>query len=447
MKPASLGRRLLLVSTAVAAVFLGLTGLALDQAYRSSQAEAARDRLQGHVYTLLAAARLEDGALIIPGALPEARFHQHGGGLYGRIRDGDGRVLWRSDSAAGLDWSAGRTPAPGELAHERLEINQEASRGLSYGLSWEDPDTGSGTFIIDVAESRTDGREQLGAFRQTLWGWLGAAAAALLLTQVLVQRWLLAPLRRALRELQEVRRGRQEHLQAVYPRELTPLTEGINRLLRAERERRRIVQHSLADLAHGLKTPLAVIRGALDDRADDALRRDAMDQIDRMDASVRYQLARAGRSRERMGQRAAVRPVAERLLRTVGALRQPLPELTLECPDDLHFPGPKEELLELLGNLVENAARYCRSAIRVVATAASDGEGLSLMVEDDGPGIPAHERNRVLLRGERADQHAPGNGIGLAVVADLTRAYGGELSIDTGALGGARITVHLPSPA
>ncbi len=443
----SLGWRLLLISALAAMLFLGLTGLALDQAYRSSQVEAARERLQGHVYTLLAAARLEDGVLTIPGGLPEARFHQPGGGLYGRIRDGRGNPLWRSDSAVGLDWSAGAAPEPGVLFHSRLELNREPVRVLSYGLHWEEPDSDSGTFIVDVAETRLEGQRQLGAFRQTLWGWLGVAAAAMLLTQALLQRWGLAPLRRAVRELQEVRRGRQERLRDRYPRELLPLTESINRLLRAERRRRQAVQHGLADLAHGLKTPLAVLRSALDAVADTEVQQQAREQIERMDASVRYQLARAGRSQERMGQQTPIRPVAERLLRTVPALRQPLPELVLECPDELCFPGPEEELLELLGNLVENAARYCRGRIHVTVAMEGDETGLRLEVADDGPGIPAACRDRVLLRGERADERQPGNGIGLAIVRDLAEAYGGRLTIDEGPLQGTRITLGIPLPA
>ncbi|MCP1673793.1 two-component system sensor histidine kinase PhoQ [Natronocella acetinitrilica] len=446
MKRTSLGRRLLLASTLVAAVFLGLTGLALDQAYRSSLAEATRDRLQNHVYTLLAAARLDGGQLQVPSDLPEARFHHPESGLYGRIRDGSGNTIWQSESLLGLHWPMGPIPAPGELTYSLLELDQEGNRSLSYGLSWEDPDTGTGVFIVDVAESRADGLRQLGAFRQTLWGWLGAAAAALLITQALIQRWGLAPLHRAVRELQEVRRGRQDVLQSEYPQELEPLTDGINRLLRAERERRRQVQHSLADLAHSLKTPLTVLRGALENPGDGRSRQDVLDQINRIDASVRYQLARAGRSRERMGDQTPVRPVAERLLRTVAALRQPLPLLDLDCDATVHFPGPEEELLELLGNLVENATRYCDGNIRLAAMDNGPGT-LTLVVEDDGPGISEASRQRVLDRGERADEQAPGSGIGLAVVADLCRAYGGTITIDTGDLGGARITLTIPMPA
>ena len=165
--------------------------------------------------------------------------------------------------------------------------------------------------------------------------------------------------------------------------------------------------------------------------------------MERIDGSVRYHLARAGRSRERLGERTPLRPVAERLLRALPGQRSPMPEMELDCGDQVVFPGPEDELMELLGNVLDNAVRHCSSRVRVSA-AMADGAELRIMIEDDGTGIPAHARERVTRRGERADTRHPGEGIGLAVVADLVAAYSGTLELDTSPLGGARISLRVP---
>ncbi len=439
----SLHRRLLLGALVVAVLFLGLTGVALDQAFRSSLAQAERERLQNHVYTLLAAARVEDGALRIPGDLPDGRFAQAGGGLYGRISDADGDVTWRSGSLSGLQWPRAETAGPGDLRFGRLELNQEQARSLGYGVRWSDPDAGTREYTVEVAESRLDSREELSVYRRTLWGWLIAAGVGLLLSQALLQHWGLRPLRRLVRELRDVRQGRKAQLDAAAPPELVPLADGVNRLLRAERERRRQYQTSLADLAHSLKTPLAVLRGTLETGATHGANREGLEQVERIDGSVRYHLARAGRSRERLGERTPLRPVAERLLRALSGQRTPVPDMELDCGDDVVFPGPEDELMELLGNVLDNAVRHCRHRVRVAATVAG-GSQLEILVEDDGPGIPADARERVTRRGERADTRHPGEGIGLAVVADLVAAYSGTLELSISPLGGARISLRVP---
>ncbi len=442
----SLHRRLLLAALAVAVLFLGLTGLALDQAFRSSLAQAERERLQNHVYTLLAAGRVEDDVLGIASDLPDSRFHQPAGGLYGRIVDADGNVVWRSGSLSGLEWPRGDTVAPGERRFARLELNREPARSLGYGLRWSDPDAGTQEYTVEVAESRMDGRAELSAYRRTLWGWLIAAGAGLLFTQALLQHWGLRPLRQTVRELRDVRQGRKDALETTEPAELAPLTQGINRLLQAERQRRRQYQTSLADLAHSLKTPLAVLRGTLEPGHDAPDTRDALDQVDRIDTTVRYHLARAGRSQERLGQRTPLYPVAQRLMRALPGLRDPVPAMALDCPETLNFPGPEDELMELLGNLLDNAIRHCQQQVRLTARTVEQEQLLEMVIDDDGPGIPEQDRERVLRRGERADSRHPGQGIGLAIVSELVTAYGGSIEIDTAPLGGARISLRVPLP-
>jgi len=455
----SLQRRLLLVATLVVAAFLGATGLVLDQAFRGSLERAQEDRLQGYLYTLLAAAELEDGHLRIPAELPEARFHTGGSGLYAVVLDTERRRTWQSASLIGLSLS-GRVPediplmAPGERRYYQNSLNGVPLSVLAYGLHWEDADGDSGEFTLHVAESVDARRQQLDAYRTSLWGWLAAAAAALLLTQALVLRWSLRPLRHMGRDLLAMEAGRKQQLDGRYPQEIRGLTDSLNHLISAERERTTRYRNSLADLAHSLKTPLAVLRSTLESDPAHPTPPAVLEQIERINATVDYQLGRAASAgMRRFGDNTLILPLARRLLDTIPRTRQlGAPVFTLDCPPDLHFPGPEGDLMELLGNLVDNACKWCKGEIRLQVGTREQQPGrqqpgrtdLIIIVEDDGPGVAPGQRERILQRGGRADESRPGHGIGLAVVRDLVDSYQGAISVDDSSLGGARFSLQLP---
>lgn len=440
----SLIRRLLLVSTLVLAGFLGATGMALDQAFRNSLDASRTQRMEALLYTLLAAASLEEDGLVVEPPLADARFRTLESGLYARILNAQGRAVWRSQSLIGYAWSGTATVPPGEQRWSTAHAAGEPLLVLSYGLEWEDPAVGSGRFTVELAEALSLRQAELQAFRQGLWGWLLGAAAALLLAQALIQRWGLAPLRRVASDLDAIRRGKHQSLSEQYPRELLPLTQSLNRLLRAERERGTRYRQALADLAHSLKTPLAVLRSRLESDPDSPAPPEVLEQIERMDSSLQYHLGRASRAgRAGLGESVQAAPVIERLLRAV-----PLPEdrdisTEVNCRPDARFPGPEADLMELLGNLLDNAAKWADSHIRLTVDAEADRR-LSLVVEDDGPGIPETLREQVLERGVRADQSRSGQGLGLAVVRDLVNDYEGDLTIGQSTLGGASLRVRLP---
>jgi two-component system, OmpR family, sensor histidine kinase PhoQ len=294
-----------------------------------------------------------------------------------------------------------------------------------------------------IREDRAAFEAQISEYRQSLWGWLVALAVLLLAAQAFALHQGLKPLRRVARELRAVERGHQAGLQGRYPVELRGLTDNLNALVRHERAQLARYRDALSDLAHSLKTPLAVLRGTLDTR--DLDRAQVLEQLERMERIVAYQLQRAATSgRSALTVPVPVKPLVERLAATLAKV-YPDHDVDFESrvPGDLQFRGNEGDFMELMGNLLDNAWKHGGSRVRVEA--GPDGKRLELAVCDDGPGIPPDQVPTILSRGGRLDEQVPGQGIGLAVVADIVAAYEGRIEIDRGPLDGTRVRVWLPS--
>lgn len=452
-RPLSLQTRLLWAASIALAAFLGATGYALDQAYRKSLTQAMRDRLQGYVWSYLSGSDLTvRGELILPDVAPEPRFERPQSGLYAGVSGQD--VAWRSPSALGRDLPFDVELDPGRTRFEGpLKSNVGGVYVFSQGVAWEQPDGKEVKLTFHVAEHESQLRRQINVYRRTLMTYLGTAALVLFLVQWLMLRWSLRPLRQVSNDLERVERGEQESLPDRYPRELKPLTRSINDVIGNEREQRTRYRNTLGDLAHSLKTPLAVMRAALEDPSPNADEQGATlaDQVRRMDEIVAYQLARAAAS----GHSTYSAPVpiethAESIvssLEKVYAARGVLCEFEIE--PGARFYGEQGDLMELLGNLLENAFKWAKDRVLLTVTQqkppGARRPGLTLLVEDNGPGIPDDKRDLLLQRGVRGDERVQGHGIGLSIVTDIVRSYRGELSVETSAeLGGARFTVRFP---
>jgi two-component system sensor histidine kinase PhoQ len=442
----SLRARVAFAAGAVLASFVLLTSVALEQAFRDSARSAREERLLGQLYLLMAAADAENGgALTFPEALAEPRFSLPGSGLYGQVTDEGGQVVWRSASALGVS-----PPFPGLLApgERRFETARDgAGRAYfveSFGVSWV---TGAAPrlYTFSVAEDLREFEAQLGRFRTSLAGWLGGMSLLLLAALGLALRWGLGPLRRVAQELQAVEAGTQERIEGSYPSELKALTDNLNALLAQERMRQKRLANAMGDLAHSLKTPLAVIRGAISEaRADRALAGALEEQVARMDKVVAHHLQRASAGTlSRLAAPVAVRPLAEKLVSALAKVHRGKPvQAALDVAGGVAFRGVEGDLMEILGNLLDNAYKWCRGRVRVTARRA-DG-GFTLAVEDDGPGIEPGEAERLLERGVRADESVPGHGIGLATVRDIATVYGADIAIERSSLGGARVLLRFP---
>ncbi|SEP86267.1 two-component system, OmpR family, sensor histidine kinase PhoQ [Ectothiorhodospira magna] len=427
----SLTLRVSLIAALMVAVFAVMTALALERAFRDSAVHALEERLQAQLFLLMGAAEVDtDGRVSLPERLPEPRLMLPDSGLHARISDGAGMTLWRSPSALGLSDPSLQT----RMFQARMTVDWETSAGVV-------------PLTFTLREDHTALEDQMGAYRRSLWGWLAGLAVLLLAAQSLALYLGLMPLRRVARELRAMEQGRQSILTGRYPVELKALTDSLNDLLRQERAQLARYRDGLADLAHSLKTPLSVLRGSLEsghERSGQQHMED-LEQLERMDRIVAYQLRRAATAGHRtLAAPLAIAPVVQRLGRTLDKVYPDKGVILFDrVSSDCHLRGNEGDLMELLGNLMDNAWKYGQS--RVMVSAAMKGRWLTLQVEDDGPGIPSDQVPVILARGGRLDEGVPGQGIGLAVVNDIVDAYEGRLTIGTSTLGGARVEVRLPT--
>jgi two-component system sensor histidine kinase PhoQ len=346
-----------------------------------------------------------------------------------------------------IDFPAADTPGNARFA--TLNNGPRRLLALSLGIEWED-DRGRVTpYTFSVAEDLATLRAEISGFRRTLWGWFGASVVLLMVVQGSILRWSLRPLRRVGEELADIEDGSRERLGSAYPAELAPLTQGINRFIAQEQARLEHYRRGLGDLAHSLKTPLAVLRGALEARPEAGSgTADAAREIDRMAAIVEYHLQRAATAGRRpLAAPVDIAPIVARVTDSLAKVhRDKGVECTIAVAAECRYRAEEGDLYELLGNLADNAFKWCRSRVWLQAGNRGDpaNPSLWLCVEDDGPGLPQGEAERLAQRGQRADASIPGHGLGLAMVNDLVSAYAGTLEIGHGETGGARIEVRLP---
>jgi len=453
--PPSVSRRLLIAVALPLLLFFVLTASAIDYVFRQQTTAALRERLEEQVVALVTAVDLDfDGKLVVNLLDPESRLDVPGSGQYAALRDESGKVLWSSPSLAGTDLVlGGKLPIGGVDFRYELARDGTTVAELSRGLQWAYGSGLSKKLVFTVGDSTAPQMRELWLFRQRMAGWFGALALVLLATMAWMMRRALAPVRRLEREIAALEGGGVSLLGEGYPRELAGVTKGLNALLNSERNRITRYRDTLGNLAHSLKTPLAVIRASLGSAETDERRSQASIQleIDRITQIVEHQLKRAAASG---GATLGQAPVP--VLALVTDLRAALIKvharkdlhIEIDVPPELGFLGDSGDILELLGNVIDNACKWCRSRVLVSAQLDPDRalpQRLSIVVDDDGPGIPQELRARVTERGVRADEHVPGHGLGLAMVRETVALYGGRFYIDTSiALGGARVELQLP---
>ncbi|MDD2867679.1 sensor histidine kinase [Neomegalonema sp.] len=312
-------------------------------------------------------------------------------------------------------------------------------------------------WLLTVAADEASLAAERGSFRRALILSLTALGLTLLAATALQSRFVLSPLRSLRAALAEYRAGRAPRIEGAYPAEVAPLVEDLNGLL--DRNERWIAQgrRRAADLAHEMKTPVAVLRNELDALAARQVSGEgaappgsesldmAFDALAQIERQTRRQLARA-RVGALQGSRTRLLPAAERLRRTMLRLHQRPLTIRLDLPQELVFRGDEEDLQELLGELMNNACVWARGELRISAEAVEtlQGERLRLTIEDDGPGAAPEQHARMLSAGGRLDSRRPGSGIGLAMVADLVEAYDGELTLGRAEAGGLLVRLLLP---
>ena len=439
----SIRARLLLGAALVLVAFMAGAGFAVQRAHADSVRAVHFSRLQGTIYLLLARAELDDtGALVMPAGFAEPRLSLPQSGLYASIWNVQRNEQWRSPSSLGVDPPFREQGVEtGQWRSEDLPGGAHGYLAVSYGVNWA-AGRREAPLVLSVVEDRAEFDREIATFARTLWFWLGGAGLLLLLAQTLLLQWGLKPLARVAAEIRRIEDGAQQKIEGRYPTEIAPLTDNLNTLIQQERVRQGRYKEALSFLAHSLKTPLAVLRNALNEpqQLPEAVR----DQVARMDDIVQHQLGRAGAGgATRFAPPVLLAPVLDRVRDALAKVyAEKNLSLTTECAPDLTWRIDEGDLFEVIGNVMDNAAKWARS--RVAARAWREGGKLWIRVEDDGPGFS--DTQSVLQIHVRGDERVPGHGVGLAVVNDLVASHHGELHLGRGALGGARVEISLPAP-
>ena len=446
--PKSLALRVTLLSTVLVVVALLVIATVIATLYSRASVRNFDQLLSAHLFNLIGSVGLDSESRLDGSPdFGDIRYSQPRSGWYWSVEPvtGDIEAPLSSPSMTGpvpappparvpFDSMFRRTYVTDGLAGERVRV---------FESEFELGGTGAAArFRIMGNESEL--RADIAAFRRQIWTYFAILGLALVAINAMAMRYGLRPLDRVRMALGDIREGRAHLLAGPFPHEIEPLAEEMNALIE---NNRRIVERSrtqVGNLAHSLKTPLAVIVNEGNALGGDRGRIIGQ-QAEAMRSQVEHYLQRAriAAQRESVIYRADAAAVLERLARVVAKLN-PDKDIATDLPDrPVIFAGEEQDLEEIVGNLLENAVKWSRHAVTLAL--AEDGEGrLVVRVADDGPGIPAERAAEALKRGRRLDEQVPGSGLGLSIVSELVSEYGGRLSLGRAALGGLEAKVELP---
>ena len=447
--------RLALVATLVLMAGLGAIGWMLDRSFNAALRTGAEDHLQAVVFGLLGAAQERSGGLAFGDEIGEPRLNRADSGLVAYVDNRLGEIVWRSPSMVRSVSRAveqpplDKRPRPGEFRFDVAEPPREPPRYvIAYTVVWESLGEEL-TFWVLAAQAPY--RAQVAAFRRSAAIGLALVGLVFVGIQLAALHWGLHPLRAMAERVRGLEAGTRSDIGADYPSELSGLARNLNRFIAYEKAARERYRRAMEDLAHSLKTPLAVLKNAVGE----SRRRSGQDpallaeQVERMETTVAHQLSRAAAARAAAPTaRVAAMPVAVRIVRALQRAYAEKRVAVAFLPGEdcgLAVRVDERDLMEMLGNLIENGFKYTAKRVRISAQPAAEGR-LRLAVEDDGAGVPTAQRKTILERGTRGDAAAAGHGVGLAVVAELADVYDGALHIDDSPeLGGARFGLELPA--
>lgn len=444
VKALSLSKRLLLAVSIILTIFLGFTAFSLNNAFKASYDVTQHKQLKNHIYMLLTAAEFtESGTINMPSSLAEPAFSTPNSGLYAQIVK-ENSTVWYSDSLLGRTLALPNIQRQQEL-FSTIESGSDKLLNLAYSVVWENSKGQQYDFTLHVSQDLKATQQANHEFRLNLWYWLGGTGLGLLLIQILILRLSLRPLSVVADDLQAIENGAENRLSQNYPKELNQLTHNINTLLDQEQSRKQRYKNALADLAHSLKTPLAVLQNELDTKRGNVLHyRETDKQLEQIIKSMDYQLQRAATE----GRTTLQGPVAiSQLINKIAASLDKVYEnkqvqYQSELDITLTLSADEGDMYELFGNVLENAYKYCTN--RVSVSIKTDEDHITFYIDNDGAGIPQAAQADILKRGKRMDTQTEGQGLGLAIASDIVDAYQGEIRLGKSQRGGACFIITLP---
>jgi two-component system sensor histidine kinase PhoQ len=429
----SLKLRQAIVCLALLMFILPASFLAIERAFFAQLLTSTEQKLEVHLYSLLSELTNNNDVFDINNSVLPVDFLRPDTGISAYIVSED-KLVWQSDSSLNQTF----TPPTHEMLpgkHEFVALEQDGKTYwvLSFALLF-DMGERSMPLTLHILQDDRLLEAPMQSFRKTLLRWFIGIGFMLALIMLLAYYWTTRPLSALDHEIREVESGRQQQLTQQYPTELQSIKEDLNLLLDNQNRQKQRYRHHLSDLAHALKTPVAVLKtSALAEQPE------LRDQIDRITAMIEHQLKRASSSGQDIWlKQIPVSPVVEQLKSALQKIyRDKDICFELDCPPQLMFRGDETDLMEMLGNLLDNACKACRQHVRL----SVQNKPLQLTVEDDGPGVPADKKAQLLNRGTRLDTYAEGHGVGLSIVDELCQSYQGQLEISQSALGGARFSL------
>ncbi len=448
----SLKARLIISALLLILILLPLIGFTLNDAFKQQVSTSAKNELKAYLYSILAVTEVDKGQLMMPAALAENQFNVIQSGLFALISTPindthSSDVIWQSNSFLGLLLPTSLPqPELGKSKFKQIELEGKPHIIYSYSVSFERKTLSKDRLSVEniafpltvhIIKDQLDYQAQIDLFSQHLWSWLLILMVFLILVQLAWLLWTLKPLAQFKRELKLIEQGKAIQIKARYPNELQAVAQQLNTLLNTEQRQRTRYRNALSDLAHSLKTPLAVIQSQKD------LSKSSFDQTAIISRIISHQLKRAQTAAGASWHLGVnVMSVSDKLVRTLPKIyREPQIEITSNVDKQCIFKGDEADLTEILGNVLDNACKAAKR--RVHLTVCMAGSRLTIDIEDDGPGVSPALESEIFERGMRADSYQQGNGIGLAIVRDLVDSYQGQLSVSRSeALGGAKFSLN-----
>lgn len=455
-RPRSLAQRLFLSAALWSLAILLIAGLVLSALYRRTAEQSFDERLGVYLRAIVAdIATPGDDTRTEPGQLGDPQFELSLSGWYWQITPLDQQ---RPQIKASRSLFASRLPkledygVAAQLGGQRRGYapgpDGRALRIVERVIDAED----EGHFLVQVAATTDQLESEIYRFELALAGTFVILALALVGSTLLQVRWGLRPLRRLQNEVAAIRRGEGDRIDGSFPPDLSPLAAELNLLIASNREIVERARTQVGNLAHALKTPLSVIANEVDaDRTPLAAKVTEQAQVMREQVNYYLDKARAAARSNVIGSAIEVEPVVAALIRTFEKIyRDRDIEFSAAVDAPVRFRGERQDLEEMLGNLLDNAGKWARGHVTLVLTRDADPAGLGqdyleIVIEDDGPGLPASQREQAVKRGRRLDETKPGSGLGLSIVSDLAAVYAGALTLEDSPSGGLKARLRLPA--
>lgn len=443
----SLKIRIIFSAFLMGLILMPVVGFTISNAYERHMNASIKNELKAYSYSILAVTEIENNQLLMPEYLLENQFNVNHSGLYAffssaeKLNKQQLPILWQSASLLTVARPKElKLPGFGENFYYTTQLESEEHFIYSFTVNF-DGEQHSVPATLHIVKEREEIKSLLSDFQQKLWIVLFVLMIVLFGVQLVWLTWSLKPLSHLKEELSDIEQGEAESLKHTYPKELQQVTQQLNTLLKAEQNQRLRYRNALSDLAHSLKTPLAVIKSQQN------LSSSINTQLDTMDKMVEHQLKRAQSAGSASWHKGTqVELCVDKLVSSLTKIYHDKSlSFHVDVSTEVIFQGDETDLFEIIGNLLDNSCKAAKNKIIVSAFYTPNPRNvLQIIVEDDGEGVKSEVQAAILQRGVRADTYEQGHGIGLAIVRDLVESYQGTLEItQSEALLGAKFTITL----